>query len=151
VDYEVIWSPPALEDVESLAEYISRDSEFYARAVVDKIVDTARKQKDFPFAGPIVPEFQDGSVRERFVYSIGSFTEWRVAGSRSWQSFTVNGFLMRWTTDSEARDRRNLASLLGDLVVSLSYTLAGLARQNYSGSLMSKDLTPAPIHLLRWI
>lgn len=69
MDYEVIWSPAALEDVESLAEYISRDSEFYARAVVDKIVDTARKLKDFPFAGRIVPEFQDESVRERFVYS----------------------------------------------------------------------------------
>jgi len=54
---------------ESLAEYIARDSEFYARAVVDKIVDSARKLKDFPFAGRIVPEFQDESVRERFVYS----------------------------------------------------------------------------------
>lgn len=55
MDYEVIRSPVALEDVESLAEYIARDFEFYARAFVDKIVDTARKLKDFPFAGRIVP------------------------------------------------------------------------------------------------
>ena len=53
MDYEVVWSPAALEDVESLAEYIARDSEFYARAVVDKILDTARKLKDFPSAGRI--------------------------------------------------------------------------------------------------
>jgi len=36
VDCQVVWSPAALEDVESLAEYIARDSEFYARAVVGK-------------------------------------------------------------------------------------------------------------------
>lgn len=75
MDYEVIWSPAALEDVECLAEYIARDSEFYARAVVDKIVDTARKLKDFPFAGRIVPEFQDESVRERLFTATGSFTQ----------------------------------------------------------------------------
>jgi toxin ParE1/3/4 len=50
VDYEVVWSPAALDDVEYLAEYIARDSEFYARAVVDKILDMARKLKDFPSA-----------------------------------------------------------------------------------------------------
>lgn len=33
---QVKWSPEALEDVESIAEYISRDSEFYARATVLK-------------------------------------------------------------------------------------------------------------------
>jgi len=48
MDYEVVWSPAALEDVESLAEYIARDSEFYARAVVNKILDSARKLQGFP-------------------------------------------------------------------------------------------------------
>jgi toxin ParE1/3/4 len=69
VDYKVVWSPAALEDVESLAEYIARDSEFYARAVVDKILNAARKLKDFPSAGRIVPELEDETIRERFVYS----------------------------------------------------------------------------------
>ena len=48
MDYEVVWSPAALEDVESLAEYIARDSEFDARAVVNKILDSARKLQGFP-------------------------------------------------------------------------------------------------------
>lgn len=69
MDYEVVWSPAALEDVESLAEYIARDSEFYARAVVDKILDVARNLKDFPSTGRIVPELADETIRERFVYS----------------------------------------------------------------------------------
>lgn len=42
MDFTVIWSPEAIEDLESIAEYISRDSEFYARAVVTKIVEVAR-------------------------------------------------------------------------------------------------------------
>jgi toxin ParE1/3/4 len=69
VDYEVVWSPAALEDVESLADYIARDSEFYARAVVDKILDLSGKLKDFPSSGRIVPELEDETIRERFVYS----------------------------------------------------------------------------------
>ena len=34
MDFKVVWSPEAIEDLESIAEYISRDSEFYAQAVV---------------------------------------------------------------------------------------------------------------------
>ena len=37
MDFEVEWSPEATEDLESIAEYIGRDSEFYARAVVAEI------------------------------------------------------------------------------------------------------------------
>lgn len=80
MDYEVVWSPAALEDVECLAEYIARDSEFYARAVVDKLLDTARKLKDFPAAGRVVPELGDETIRERFVYSYR--LTYRLEGSR---------------------------------------------------------------------
>ncbi|MDH4316448.1 MAG: type II toxin-antitoxin system RelE/ParE family toxin [Gammaproteobacteria bacterium] len=48
---------------------MSRDSPAYTRAVVSKIRDTARKLKDFPNAGRIVPELDDEAIRERFVYS----------------------------------------------------------------------------------
>ena len=34
MDFPVVWSPEAIEDLESIAEYIGRDSDFYARAVV---------------------------------------------------------------------------------------------------------------------
>ena len=37
--------------------------------MVSKIRDTARKLKDFPNAGRIVPELDDEAIRERFVYS----------------------------------------------------------------------------------
>ncbi len=54
MDYRVDWSPEALEDVESIAEYISRDSEFYAKAVVTAIIHLSRGVNEFPFIGRVV-------------------------------------------------------------------------------------------------
>jgi toxin ParE1/3/4 len=67
--YEVVWSPRAIEDVEAIALYISADSTAYASAVVKKILDTAGKLSRFPFAGRLVPEFDDKNIREQFAYS----------------------------------------------------------------------------------
>jgi addiction module RelE/StbE family toxin len=69
MDYKVVWSPAALEDIESLAEYIARDSEFYAGAIVEQLLVTARKLADFPLSGRIVPELDDNTIRERFAHS----------------------------------------------------------------------------------
>jgi len=69
MDYEVIWSPEAIEDLESIAEYISRDSIFYAQAVVMKVLETTRNVRDFPLSGRVVPEIGSEKIREQFVYS----------------------------------------------------------------------------------
>ncbi|MEN8179214.1 MAG: type II toxin-antitoxin system RelE/ParE family toxin [Pseudomonadota bacterium] len=70
MDYIIIkWSPEAIEDLESIAEYIERDSEFYARAVVSKILAVSRKVPEQPLIGRVVPEIGDEDIRERFVYS----------------------------------------------------------------------------------
>ncbi|MBE9103641.1 type II toxin-antitoxin system RelE/ParE family toxin [Nostoc cf. edaphicum LEGE 07299] len=67
--YQVVWSSKALEDVEAIATYISRDSTAYAAAVVQRIIDVTRHLSNFPFSGRIVPEFDDDNIREKFVYS----------------------------------------------------------------------------------
>jgi addiction module RelE/StbE family toxin len=69
VDIEVEWSPEAAEDLESIAEYIARDSGFYARAVVSKILEISRNIRDFSLIGREVPEIGNERIRERFVYS----------------------------------------------------------------------------------
>lgn len=69
MDLEVKWSPEATEDLESVAEYIARDSEFYARAVVFEILAVSRGIKEFPRIGRVVPEIGDDAIRERFIYS----------------------------------------------------------------------------------
>jgi plasmid stabilization system protein ParE len=65
----VAWSPRALDDVDSIASYIARDSTAHASAVVAKIVQSTRTLRHFPFAGRIVPELEDPAIRELFVFS----------------------------------------------------------------------------------
>ncbi len=69
MEYQVTWSPEAVEDLESIAEYIERDSLYYAQSVVSQVLETSRKIKEFPLIGRVVPEIGDEDIRERFIYS----------------------------------------------------------------------------------
>ncbi len=69
MEYQVRWSPEAVEDLESIAEYIDRDSSYYAQSVVSQVLETSRKIKEFPLIGRVVPEIGDENIRERFIYS----------------------------------------------------------------------------------
>ena len=65
----VDWSRRALQDLESIAEYIAADSPTYAGIVVKKIVSQAKTLAKFPRVGRKVPEFDDENIRELFVCS----------------------------------------------------------------------------------
>jgi toxin ParE1/3/4 len=67
--HRVIWSPRALADVQAIASYIASDSNFYANAVVRRIVASTRSLAAFPLSGRKVPEFDDETIREVFAYS----------------------------------------------------------------------------------
>ncbi len=67
--HALIWSIEALEDIASIAEFIERDSVFYAEQVVERIVDLGAELPIHPKLGRIVPELHDPNVRERFIYS----------------------------------------------------------------------------------
>lgn len=69
MEYKVTWSPEAVEDLESIAEYIERDSSFYAQSVISKILEASRNIKEFPLIGRVVPELGNENIRERFIYS----------------------------------------------------------------------------------
>jgi plasmid stabilization system protein ParE len=69
VAHSVKWSEGALRDVEALAEYIARDSEAYARTVVQRIFGVGYRLQQFPFSGRVVPEFRAPTIREFLVYS----------------------------------------------------------------------------------
>jgi len=89
MDYKVVWSPEAVDDVDSIATYIARDSEFYAAAVVDKILDATRKLALFPEAGRVVPELGDDSIREQFIYSYRLI--YRIKGNRVTIAAVIHG------------------------------------------------------------
>ena len=63
----MIWTEPAWDDVEAAAEYIARDSEYYAAAFVREIKEAAKSLCEMAERGQIVPEFGDASVRELLV------------------------------------------------------------------------------------
>ena len=69
MDFEVSWSPEAIEDLEAIAKYIARDSEYYANSVVSEVLSTSRSLAEFPLIGRTVPEINDKNTRERFIYS----------------------------------------------------------------------------------
>ena len=62
----VYWTESALADLDSIEEYIARHSAQYARAMVTRIFARSDQIASQPRLGPIVPEFEDESIRELF-------------------------------------------------------------------------------------
>ena len=52
------WSPKATADLEEICQYISRDSEHYAKLFAQRIITLVETITEFPMAGRIVPEYQ---------------------------------------------------------------------------------------------
>ncbi|MEA3373435.1 MAG: type II toxin-antitoxin system RelE/ParE family toxin [Campylobacterota bacterium] len=67
--FKLIWSEEALEDITSIAEYIEKDSPIYAKAVVSKFFEKVELLKKFSELGRAVPEINENSMRELFIYS----------------------------------------------------------------------------------
>ncbi|HBD94209.1 MAG: hypothetical protein A2015_10090, partial [Spirochaetes bacterium GWF1_31_7] len=73
---KLIWSEKAIISLELIAEYISKDSLFYAKETIRKIRSLTRKLKDFPYLGSIVPEYDRPDIKQliyksyRIIYKI---------------------------------------------------------------------------------
>jgi len=67
MDKKVKWMPQTYEDLESISEFISRDSEFYASSFIERIIDAGESLANFYNRGRIVPEKNDKNIREIFV------------------------------------------------------------------------------------
>ena len=63
------WSEEALEDIEAIATYIAKDSPTYAKSVVSKIFEKSEILQEFSELGRKVPETNDDTIREIFIYS----------------------------------------------------------------------------------
>ena len=69
MDYSVEWTEEAMGDLHEIALYIEKDSHVYASSVVTRILDVTNRLKLYPYSGRVVPEENDETVRECFVYS----------------------------------------------------------------------------------
>ena len=63
------WAEPAVLDLESIRDYIARDSEFYALEFTERIIDVIEKLYDFPLMGRKVPEVDEDAIREILFYN----------------------------------------------------------------------------------
>ncbi|MFN8415064.1 MAG: type II toxin-antitoxin system RelE/ParE family toxin [Cytophagaceae bacterium] len=73
---KIEWSLYAYEDLESIFNFIAKDSIFYANRQVEVLVSRVEILEAFPQSGRIVPEFNNELIREliegnyRVVYKI---------------------------------------------------------------------------------
>ena len=65
----VKWSDESLQDVAGIAEFIAKDSAYYAQHVVEAILDKGDSIAYFPESGRVVPELESEAIREQFIYS----------------------------------------------------------------------------------
>ena len=65
----VKWSNPAKQDLKMIYDYIKKDSLFYARKVVQEILDKSESLEGYPNAGRIVSELSEPNIREVLIYS----------------------------------------------------------------------------------
>jgi toxin ParE1/3/4 len=78
---EIIWTAPAISDIEGIASYIALDSSRYAEITVAGFFEATEKLKQFPVAGKMAPEFFNHSIRElqagnyRIIYQLVSDAE----------------------------------------------------------------------------
>ncbi len=63
----VRWAEAALADLQAVEAYIARHSEQYARAKVERIFERSELLATQSRLGPVVPEYEDETLRELFV------------------------------------------------------------------------------------
>jgi len=61
---KVLWMPSALDDLQGIQAFISRDSVFYANKFVDDVFAATERLERFPNIGRVVPELGIETVRE---------------------------------------------------------------------------------------
>jgi len=61
---EVIWTEPALQGIDSIAEYIALDNGVAASVLVEEVFDKTRRLENFPQSGRIPPELPNSIYRE---------------------------------------------------------------------------------------
>lgn len=63
----VRWTEAALADPHAVQAYIARHSAQYALGMVERILERSEHLASQPRIGPVVPEYEDETLRELFV------------------------------------------------------------------------------------
>lgn len=61
---EIIWTEPALADLDAIADYIALDNPQAARDLVQRVFDHVDQLAAHPLSGPKLPEFRGWRYRQ---------------------------------------------------------------------------------------
>lgn len=61
---EIEWHPRALDDLQKIYYFISRDSVYYAKVIIQNIRNKVKNLSSFPKMGRKVPEYNKDNIRE---------------------------------------------------------------------------------------
>ncbi|MCK9464913.1 MAG: type II toxin-antitoxin system RelE/ParE family toxin [Thiopseudomonas sp.] len=61
---EVVWTEPALQEMDAIADYIALDNPAAARHLVQEVFDKTERLADYPVSGRIPPELPNSVYRE---------------------------------------------------------------------------------------
>ncbi len=61
---EVIWTEPALQELDAIAEYIALDDPAAASLLVKTVLEKTKRLQDFPRSGRIPPELPNSVYRD---------------------------------------------------------------------------------------
>jgi plasmid stabilization system protein ParE len=88
VDFKLVWTPLARDDLRAIVAYIARDNPRAARGVGEQILKCVEALSSMPEMGRMLPERQDPDIREivrgnyRIVYRLRRNTKsvevWRI-------------------------------------------------------------------------
>ena len=73
---KLVWTAPAVSDLEAIYDFIANDSEYYASSFIEELIQQPEKLLEFPKIGRIVPEYNRMDIRElifqsyRIIYQI---------------------------------------------------------------------------------
>jgi addiction module RelE/StbE family toxin len=60
---KIVWTDPAIDDLQSIRDYIARDSELYADSFVSTLLTAVERLESFPKIGRVTPEAGNPEIR----------------------------------------------------------------------------------------
>jgi len=60
----ITWTDQALDDLDSICEFIARDAPRYSQVFAEKVFEVIERLEYFPLSGRMVPELKRDDVRE---------------------------------------------------------------------------------------
>ena len=61
---KLVWTDPAIDDLENIRDYIGRDSRYFANQFVEHIILSVEDLQNFPYMGRQCPEAEKDNIRD---------------------------------------------------------------------------------------